>query len=87
MLANVSPRYDAPGNRFAAAPYLYLAAQASAIPLRAVPVIVAGTWLDQVARMNPGGSQGSGLPAATIARTAWSAGMPRVCSACCRAAR
>jgi len=35
----------------AASPYLYLAAQAGE-PTHAVPVIVAGAWLDQVARMN-----------------------------------
>jgi len=35
----------------AASPYLYLAAQAGE-PAHAVPVIVAGAWLDQVARIN-----------------------------------
>ncbi len=35
-----------------AAPYLYLAAQVSGGP-HAIPVIIAGSWLDQVARINP----------------------------------
>ena len=35
----------------AAAPYMYVAARAGELP-HVIPVIVAGTWLDQVARMN-----------------------------------